>query len=71
LIAAINAPMPFETLPPIGVELSYINLTRSRRVESGLNSQKPLHFDANLGQRFFGVYSYCKKLKTQQDEFNG
>jgi hypothetical protein len=28
-------------------------------------------FDANLGQRFFGVYSYCEKLKTEQDEING
>jgi hypothetical protein len=28
-------------------------------------------FDGNLKQRFFGVYSYCEKIKTQQDEING
>jgi hypothetical protein len=32
---------------------------------------KAAAFDANLGQRFFGVYSYCEKLKTEKDQFNG
>jgi hypothetical protein len=32
---------------------------------------KAAGFDANLKQRFFGVYSYCEKLKTEQDEING
>jgi hypothetical protein len=28
-------------------------------------------FDGNLKQRFFGVYSYCEKIKAKQDQFNG
>jgi hypothetical protein len=32
---------------------------------------KAAAFDCNLEQRFFGVYSYCEKLKTEQDEING
>jgi hypothetical protein len=64
LIAAINAPMPFETLPPIGVELSYINLTRSRRVEGGLNSKSRCVVGSNYKQRFFGVCS-LKKIEPR------
>jgi hypothetical protein len=46
LIAAINAPMPFETLPPIGVELSYIDFARPKRVE--VNYQRPLFYRFQL-----------------------